>query len=169
VSHKTENDKAEINNAIKARNVLLVTDDGNKVVPTFVALQQAENAGLDLVRVGGKDFQPVCKILDYGKMMYQKQKAEKEAAKKQRENRVLVKEIQLRPNTDVNDLNIKARKAKEFLAEGNKVKVVMRFRGREAAFKEIGISSMAKFLSKFSEFEVSEASDTGRDITAFIG
>jgi translation initiation factor IF-3 len=102
-------------------------------------------------------------------MMYQKQKAEKEAAKKQRENRVLVKEIQLRPNTDVNDLNIKARKAKEFLAEGNKVKVVMRFRGREAAFKEIGISSMAKFLSKFSEFEVSEASDTGRDITAFIG
>lgn len=114
------------------------------VVTTREALRQAGEAGLDLVEISPNADPPVCKILDYGKYKYEQQKKASEARKKQKV--VEVKEIQIRPMIGDNDYMVKLKAAKRFLEDGDKVKVVLRFRGREMAHTEIGFGLLKKMI-----------------------
>ena len=107
------------------------------VVPIAEALARAAEAGLDLVEISPNSVPPVCKILDYGKYKYQAQKKAAEARKKQRT--VEIKEIKMRPNIDTHDYDVKMRSIRRFFEEGDKVKVTLRFRGREMAHQELGV------------------------------
>ena len=108
------------------------------MVATAEALARAVEAGLDLVEIAPNSEPPVCKILDYGKYKYQAQKKAAEARKKQRT--VEIKEIKMRPNIDIHDYEVKMRSIRRFFEEGDKVKVTLRFRGREMAHMELGTS-----------------------------
>jgi translation initiation factor IF-3 len=114
----------------------LENGDMHGVVATREALRMAHSAGLDLVEISPQAAPPVCKILDYGKYKYEQQKKKNEARKKQKV--IEIKEIKMRPNIDTHDYDIKMKAARKFLAEGDKVKVTMRFRGREMAHHELG-------------------------------
>ena len=122
-----------INEQIRDREVRLIGEDGQLVgiMSSRDAYKMAQDAGLDLVKIAPKAQPPVCKIVDYGKYRYEQARKEKEAKKKQKT--VELKEIRLSPNIDTNDLNTKMNAAKKFLAKGNKVKITLRFRGREMA------------------------------------
>jgi translation initiation factor IF-3 len=119
-------------------NVRLIDQNGEQVgvVPRDQALRSAEDAGLDLVEVSPNADPPVCKILDFGKLKYEQQKKRNEARKKQKT--IDVKEIKMRPNIDTHDYDVKMRAIHRFLDEGDKVKVTLRFRGRELAHQELG-------------------------------
>lgn len=119
------------------------------VVPTREALTAAREAGLDLVEVSPNADPPVCKILDYGKYKYQAQKKKNEARKKQKT--IDVKEIKLRPNIDDADYEVKLRNARRFLDEGDKVKVTMRFRGRELAHQELGMNVLVRVRDELED------------------
>lgn len=119
------------------------------VVSLRDALFAAEDAGLDLVEVSPNADPPVCKILDYGKYKYEAQKKANEARKKQKV--IEVKEIKMRPNIDDNDYNVKLRNAKRFLDEGDKVKVTMRFRGREMAHQDLGMNVLVRVRDALQE------------------
>ncbi len=129
----------------------LVDADGTVlgVVPIDEALQKAEDRGLDLVEVAAKGDPPVCKILDYGKYKYESQKKKNEARKKQRT--IDVKEIKMRPGIDVHDYDVKMRAARKFLGEGDKVKVTMRFRGREMAHQDLGLNVLHRVRDELDE------------------
>jgi translation initiation factor IF-3 len=120
-------------------SVRLVKEDGTMVgvTTTREALRMAEEAGLDLVEISPNADPPVCKILDFGKFKYEIQKKKNEARKKQKV--IEVKEIKLRPGIDVHDYDVKMRSVVRFLEEGDKVKVTMRFRGREMVHQELGM------------------------------
>jgi len=135
-----------VNEQIKLERVRLVDAEGEMigVVTMREALRQADEAGLDLVEISPNADPPVCKILDYGKYKYELQKKASEARKKQKV--VEVKEIQIRPMIGDNDYQVKLRAAKRFLEEGDKVKVVLRFRGREMAHTEIGFGLLKKMI-----------------------
>ncbi|HYH18056.1 MAG TPA: translation initiation factor IF-3 [Azospirillum sp.] len=137
-------DGPRINREITARSVRLVGADGEMVgiVSLRDALLAAEDAGLDLVEVAPQAEPPVCKILDYGKFKYEEQKKAAEARKKQKI--IEVKEIKLRPGIDDNDYDVKMRAARRFLEEGDKVKVTMRFRGREMAHQDLGMNVLMR-------------------------
>jgi translation initiation factor IF-3 len=134
-----QKDGPRINEEIRAREVQLIDQHGgNKgVVETHAAIELATEAGLDLVEISPNATPPVCKILDYGKYKYQAQKKAAEARKKQKV--VEVKEIKLRPMIDDHDYDVKMRAMRRFFEEGDKVKVTLRFRGREMAHQELGI------------------------------
>jgi translation initiation factor IF-3 len=117
------------------------------VVPTPDALARAVEAGLDLVEIAPNSEPPVCKILDYGKYKYQAQKKAAEARKKQRT--VEIKEIKMRPNIDIHDYQVKMRSIVGFFEEGDKVKVTLRFRGRELAHPELGMKLLQKVRADF--------------------
>lgn len=119
------------------------------VVSLRDALIAAEEASLDLVEVAPQAEPPVCKILDYGKFKYEAQKKANEARKKQKI--IEVKEIKLRPNIDDNDYDVKMRSARRFLEEGDKVKVTMRFRGREMAHQDIGMNVLMRVRDHLDE------------------
>jgi len=119
------------------------------VVSIRDALIAAEEAGLDLVEVSPNADPPVCKILDYGKFKYEAQKRANEARKKQKI--IEVKEIKMRPNIDDNDYDVKMRSARRFLEEGDKVKVTMRFRGRERAHQDLGMNVLIKVRDELVE------------------
>ena len=129
----------------------LVDADGTVlgVVPIDEALQKAEDRGLDLVEVAAKGDPPVCKILDYGKFKYETQKKKNEARKKQRT--IDVKEIKMRPGIDVHDYDVKMRAVRKFLGEGDKVKVTMRFRGREMAHQDLGLKLLNRVRDELDE------------------
>ena len=129
----------------------LVDADGTVlgVVPIDEALQKAEDRGLDLVEVAAKGDPPVCKILDYGKYKYEAQKKKNEARKKQRT--IDVKEIKMRPGIDVHDYDVKMRAVRKFLGEGDKVKVTMRFRGREMAHQDLGLKLLNRVRDEVDE------------------
>lgn len=131
-------DGPRINEAIEARNVRLVDQDGNMigVVSRYQALEAAVGAGLDLVEVSPNADPPVCKILDYGRFKYEQQKKKNEARKRQKQ--IEIKEIKMRPSIDQNDYDIKMRSIRKFLSEGDKVKVTLRFRGREMVHQDLG-------------------------------
>ena len=133
-----EKDAHRINDAIRARDVRLIDETGNNVgvVSRIDAIAKAQAVGLDLVEVSPDANPPVCKILDYGKFKYQEQKKQAEARKKQKV--VEIKEITMRPNIDDHDYDVKMRAIKRFFEEGDKVKVTLRFRGREMAHQQIG-------------------------------
>src|ERR687889_190676 len=129
------------------RDVQLIDQDGqNKgVVPFFDALKLAEDAGLDLVEIAPNSAPPVCKILDYGKYRFLEQKNAAEARKKQKT--VEVKEIKLRPGIDDHDYDVKMKAMKGFFEEGNKVKITLRFRGREMAHQDLGLKVLERVKS----------------------
>jgi len=135
-----------INTMISANDVRLITEDSENigVVAAKDALERARGLGLDLVEIVPNAEPPVCKIMDYGKHKYQEQKKAAEAKKKQKI--IEVKEIKLRPNIESHDYDVKLRAARRFLDEGNKVKVTLRFRGREIAHSKLGIELMERFL-----------------------
>ena len=122
-----------INEQIRDREVRVVSADGEQlgVMSSRDAMKLAREAELDLVKIAPKAQPPVCKIIDYGKYKYEQSRREKEAKKKQKT--VEVKEVRMSPNIDANDLNTKVNNAKKFILKGNKVKVTLRFRGREMA------------------------------------
>lgn len=140
-----------MNESIHAARVRLIGKDGEMigVVSRQEGLAQAFAAGLDLVEISPNADPPVCKILDYGKYKYELQKKRNEAKKKQKV--IEVKEIQMRPVIDDNDFVIKCKAIKRFLEEGNKVKVTMRFRGREVSHYEIGAKILDRVKEDFDE------------------
>ena len=151
-------DERPINEMILAAEVRLIGAEGEQigVVSRDDALNRAANLGLDLVIVADKSDPPVCKILDYGKFKYEEQKKKNEARKKQKT--IDVKEIKLRPNIDSHDYDVKMRSIVKFLNEGDKVKVTMRFRGREMAHQNLGLDVLHRVrddmeeLSKIEQF-----------------
>ena len=132
-------DGPPINQEIRATRVLLIDQNGEKqgVMPLSAALEAAEEAGLDLVQIVGNAETPVCKILDYGKHRFQEQKKKAEARKRQKV--VELKEIKMRPNIDTHDYEVKMKAMNRFFDEGDKVKVTLKFRGREMAHQELGM------------------------------
>lgn len=122
----------------------MVGEDGEQlgIVPTRQALEMAEEAGLDLVEIAPLAKPPVCKLMDFGKFKYQESKKAHEAKLKQKQ--IQVKEVKLRPGTDENDYQIKLRNMTRFLQEGDKVKVTLRFRGREMAHQEFGVRQLER-------------------------
>ena len=125
------------------------------VLDTFEAIRKAEDFGLDLVEVQPNADPPVCKILNYGKFKYEAQKRANEARKKQKI--IEVKEIKLRPNIDEHDYQVKMRNVQKFLSAGDKVKVTMRFRGREMAHQELGANVLTRVREETDEFAKVEA------------
>jgi translation initiation factor IF-3 len=140
-----------MNQDIRAPRVLLIDQHGEKqgVMPTSAALEAAEEAGLDLVEIVATSDPPVAKILDYGKFRFQEQKKKAEARKRQKV--VELKEIKLRPNIDTHDYEVKAKAMTRFFEEGDKVKVTLRFRGREMAHPELGMKLLNKVQADFEE------------------
>jgi len=132
--------------------VQLIDDKGENVgvISKRDAILRAEEAGLDLVEVAGNASPPVCKIMDFGKYKYQAQKKAAEARKKQKT--VEVKEIKLRPNIDDHDYDVKLRAMKRFFEEGDKVKVTLRFRGREMAHQDLGLQLLLKVKGESETF-----------------
>ncbi|MGH6931692.1 MAG: translation initiation factor IF-3 [Dongiaceae bacterium] len=142
-------DGPRVNAQINVPTVRLVKEDGTMVGITAIreALRMAEEAGLDLVEVSPNAEPPVCKILDFGKFKYEIQKKKNEARKKQKV--IEVKEIKLRPGIDEHDYQVKMRSVARFLTEGDKVKVTMRYRGREMVHSEIGAQVLERVRVEF--------------------
>lgn len=140
-----------INEQIRARQVRLIAEDGEQVGVVSIqdAMARAEEAGLDLVEISPNAEPPVCKILDYGKYKYEQQKKAAEARKKQKV--IEVKELKFRPNIDDHDYNVKIKAARRFLEDGDKVKVTLRFRGREMAHLDLGMKVMARVREELSD------------------
>ena len=160
----------EINGQIRDREVRLIGADGEQkgVVSIQVAMRAAEDAGLDLVKIAPQAVPPVCKVLDYGKYRFEQQKKEKEAKKNQKV--VEVKETRLSLNIDTNDFNTKVKSAVKFLNDGNRVKVTVRFRGREMAHTSLGQELLAKFGADCSEIATiaKDAKLEGRNMSMFL-
>lgn len=161
-----------MNNQIRVDEVRLIAEDGAQVgiVPTKEALETAEAKGLDLVELSATSSPPVCRIMDYGKFRYEQSKKQHDAKKKQ--TVIEVKEIKLRPKTEKHDLDFKVRNIKKFLEQKNKVKVTLRFRGREIIYAE---SQGRKVLQKIAD-ELEEVGIIiqppkmeGRQMAMFIG
>jgi translation initiation factor IF-3 len=144
------------NEKIRVREVRLIGAGGEQVciVPAFKALEAAREQGLDLVEVSPDARPPVCKILDYGKYKYEHEKREKEARKKQ--HIVVVKEIKIRPKIGEHDLEVKLKHVKEFFEEGDRVRLIITFRGREMAHQDLGRAVLEKALAALSEHGVLE-------------
>ena len=140
-----------VNRRIRIPQVRVINDDGEQlgVIPTSEALAMAEERGLDLVEVSPKARPPVCKIMDYGKYMYQLRKRAKEA--KKRQHVTVVKEVKMRPKIEPHDYDFKVRHAREFLAAGDKVKMTVIFRGRELAHKELGRRVLERAIEDLSD------------------
>ena len=140
-----------INDEIRVPQVRLIDDAGEMigVMSAREALIRAYDVGLDLVEISPNAVPPVCKILDYGKYKYEQQKKANEARKKQKV--VEIKEIKVRPNIDDHDYDVKMKQMKNFIGEGDKVKVTLRFRGREMAHQELGVKVLERIRSALNE------------------
>ena len=145
-----------INGQIRDKEVRVIAENGDQlgVMPVKEAMKLAQKAELDLVKIAPKAQPPVCKIIDYGKYRYELARKEKEAKKKQKT--VEVKEVRISPNIDTNDLNTKVNNAKKFIAKGNKVKVTLRFRGREMAHMQQSKHILDDFAEMLAEVAVVE-------------
>ena len=141
-----------INEEIKDREVRLIDSDGSQldIVNIDFALKKAEERGLDLVRIAPQAKPPVCKIMDYGKYRFEMAKREKEAKKNQKT--VSIKEIRVSPSIDVHDFDTKVNHTKKFLSSGDKVKITVRFRGRELHHTQVGSELLKKFQEAVAEF-----------------
>jgi translation initiation factor IF-3 len=160
-----------VNDRIRATEIRLIGAEGENagVVTPERAMQMADEAGLDLVEISPNATPPVCKIMDFGKFKYETQKREAEARKKQKI--IEIKEVKFRPNTDVNDYDVKMRNVYKFLENGDKVKVTLRFRGREMAHQNLGrellerVAEDTKEHGKIENFPKME----GRQMVMLIG
>lgn len=141
-----ENDGPRINREIKAKEVRLINYNGENagVVSLTEALKIAQEVGLDLIEISPQVTPPVCKVLDYGKYKYEMQKKKNEAKKNQKV--VSIKELKLRPMIDTHDYEVKVKQAKKFLAQGDKVKFTMRYKGREMSANDLGKEILNKLL-----------------------
>ncbi|MFZ5604307.1 MAG: translation initiation factor IF-3 [Pseudomonadota bacterium] len=148
--------KNRINDEITSREVRLIGADGSQVgvVAIAAALEMAEKAELDLVEIAADAEPPVCRIMDYGKHIFEEKKRQTEARKKQKQTQV--KEIKIRPGTEEGDYQVKLRNLKRFLDDGDKAKVTLRFRGREMAHQDIGLEMMRRIENDLEEFAVVE-------------
>ena len=159
-----------INEQIRDKEVRLIGEDGEQlgVMSSREAMKLAEEAGLDLVKIAPTAKPPVCKIVDYGKFKYEQTRKEKEAKKKQKT--IEIKEIRLSPNIDTNDLNTKINAAKKFLAKGDKVKITLRFRGREMAHMANSKHILDDFAESLADVAVVEKAPKveGRSMTMFL-
>lgn len=137
------------NERIRATQVRLIMPDGTNrgIINTRDALMEARKAGLDLVAINPQAQPMVVKIVDLNKYLYEEKRAAKERARKSRESEVTIKEVQLRPVTDVHDIQVKARNTRGWLDSGHKVKVVIKFRGREMNYRELGMGVLNQFLT----------------------
>ena len=160
----------QINEQIRDREVRVIRSTGEQlgIMSAKDALKKAEEKNLDLVKIAPTAKPPVCKIMDYGKYRFEQAKREKEARKNQKV--VEIKEIRLSLNIDTHDFQTKVNHAEKFLKAGNKVKVSIRFRGREMAHPELGLTSMEKFAEACSEFSSIEkpAKLEGRQMLMFL-
>lgn len=154
--HPPERNEPRVNERIRVPRVFLIDDEGNKIgeVSTQEALAMAREKGLDLVEVAAMAHPPVCKLTDYGKLKYEKKKRETQARKNQAT--VEIKEIKLRPKTDDHDMDVKVRAIRAFLEDGDKVKITVRFRGREMAHRDIGEEQCKRLAALLQEFAVVE-------------
>ena len=145
-----------INEKIRDKEIRLIGEDGEQlgIMTAKDALKLAKDANLDLVKIAPTAKPPVCKIVDYGKYRYEQARRDKEAKKKQKVTDV--KEIRISPNIDENDLNTKANQARKFIAKGDKVKVALRFRGREMAHMGSSKAILDTFFSKLEDIAVIE-------------
>ena len=159
-----------INEQIRDKDIDQIQENGEQlgIMPSRDALKLAEEAGLDLVKIAPTAKPPVCKIVDYGKYKYEQIRKEKEAKKKQKT--IEIKEIRLSPNIDTNDLNTKINAARKFLTKGDKVKVTLRFRGREMAHMNSSKHILDEFAEKLSDISVVEKAPKveGRSMTMFL-
>lgn len=141
---------------IRVREVRVIDEEGQQlgILPTYEAMRLARERGLDLVEVAPNAIPPVCRLLDFGRFQYERQKKEREARKAQKI--IEVKEIRLKPRTGEHDLDTKVRQTLAFLEEGAKVRVTVRFRGREITHPEIGREQLAEFAAKVGDAAVIE-------------
>ncbi len=147
-----KNSGPRVNEQITASQVRLISSNGEQlgILTTREALIQAEDEGFDLVEVSPDAKPPVCKIIDYGKLKYKEQKSKKEAKKKQKT--IEVKEIKMRPGIDTHDYNVKVKALSKFIGGGNKVKVSMRFKGREMEHQNLGFNLLKKLTTEVEEY-----------------
>lgn len=165
-----QKDGPRVNEEIRLREIQLIDQDGSNhgVIDTQTAMKMASEAGLDLVEIAPNSVPPVCKILDYGKYKFQAQKKAAEARKKQKI--VEIKEIKLRPMIDDHDYDVKMRAMLRFFEEGDKVKVTLRFRGREMAHQELGTQLLERVktdVGKIAKVE-QEAKFEGRQVVMVL-
>ncbi|MBN2285425.1 MAG: translation initiation factor IF-3 [Tissierellales bacterium] len=160
----------DINDQIRDKEVRLIDDEGEQlgVVSTKEAMRLAEEKKLDLVKVSPNAVPPVCKIMDYGKHKYELTKKEKESKKKQKV--INVKEIRLTPTIDEHDLQVKIKNAVKFLEKGDRVKIVVRFRGRQLGHTEIGRVVLNRFVEATSDYSVVDKTPKmeGRQMVMFL-
>ncbi|MCR5793291.1 MAG: translation initiation factor IF-3 [Lachnospiraceae bacterium] len=160
-----------INEQIRDREIRLIGEDGEQlgIMSARDAMKMAREADLDLVKISPNAKPPVCKIVDYGKFKYEQVRREKEARKKQKVTEV--KELRLSPNIDKNDLNTKANQARKFITKGDKVKVTLRFRGREMAHMGVGRDILDSFFELLEDIAVIDkpAKMEGRSMIMFLG
>ncbi|NND82700.1 MAG: translation initiation factor IF-3 [Gammaproteobacteria bacterium] len=144
--------KQRVNEDITAPSIRLIDQDGEQagIMDRAAAFEMAEKAGLDLVEISPNADPPVCRVMDYGKFLYEDSK--RKAAARKNQKQIQVKEIKFRPGTDVGDYDIKLRKLTEFLQNGDKTKVTIRFRGREMAHKELGIELLKRIETDLEEY-----------------
>ncbi len=140
-----------VNEEIRVPQVRLIDENGEMIGVLSIrdALYRAYQSGLDLLEISPNAVPPVCKITDYGKFKYEQQKKANEARKKQKV--VEIKEIKVRPNIDDHDYDVKMKQAKSFIGEGDKVKVTLRFRGREMAHQELGVKLLERIRTELAE------------------
>lgn len=163
-------DVHQINEEITDNELRLIGEDGTQlgIMSADEAMKIAEEQGLDLVKIAPNSVPPVCKVMDYGKFKFEQTKKEKEAKKNQRT--IEIKEIRMGPSIGENDFNTKLKNGLKFLSEGNRLKVGVRFRGREMAHTEIGIELLNDFAEKCSEIAVldKEPKLEGRNMSIFL-
>ncbi|MEY8523002.1 translation initiation factor IF-3 [bacterium 1XD8-76] len=159
-----------MNEQIRDREVRVIGEDGQQlgVMSSRDAMKLAEEAGVDLVKIAPTAKPPVCRIVDYGKFRYEQTRKEKDAKKKQKTTEV--KELRLSPNIDTNDLNTKVNAARKFLSKGDKVKITLRFRGREMAHMNNSKHILDDFAQALADIAVIDRAPKveGRSMTMFL-
>lgn len=160
----------QLNEDIRDKEIRVISAEGEQlgIMSSRDALAKAYDQGLDLVKIAPNATPPVCKIMDYGKFRFEQTKKEKEAKKNQHVTEV--KEVRMSPGIDTNDFNVKVKNAQKFLKDGNRVKVTVRFRGREMAHTDIGKTLLVRFSEMCSEFASREKEPKleGRNMSIFL-
>lgn len=166
-NHKQQKDRVRINHQIRATEVFLLDSDGTKIGVTKIndALALTKERGLDLIEISSKDAMPVCRIMEYGQYKYDQQKKAKAAKQKVTE----LKEVQVRPVTNYNDLKVRASQIKTWFEENHKVQIICKFRGREQEYKSLGKEIISELLTMVGPHKIDQAmAETDRQILITI-